>query len=385
MMQEHENTAISLNLNANLIEMLQDLNLGDTLEIIKNLRINGKIQILSTAKYHPILPLIPEKEIRRQINLNEEKNIEQFENWKREGFFPPELSISARITHLIRQLGYKWVLLSGIACPLDWPYNKIYCSVDGLKLFFRDDILSNKISFNNTTANQFINQLKNLFNDKKNNNKDKYVIIAMDSETFGHHHKNYERTFLSKALELINDEEDLQMTYVSELEKYFPISNENVVPRDSSWSTTEEDLKNHIPYPLWSYPDNKIHQIYWKMLDSLNHLITLISNLEYSESSKAQEYYATARWFFDRAVCSDTTWWANPDRDIWSPNLIYKGIELIIRTALNAQLALDFTDNADLGESYFNLISSYHNHILTELNTFSKSISKSKKKEIKRN
>ncbi len=378
MLQEHENAAFSLNLNTNLIEMLYDFDLSDTIEIIKNLRLDGKIEILGTAKYHPILPLIPEKEAQRQIMLNEETNVNEFTNWERDGFFPPELSINSKITKLISQLGYKWIIISGVACPIDWPYDHIYCSPQGLKLFFRDDILSNKISFNSTTAKEFIFQLKEMFNnDNEKINTDKYVITAMDSETFGHHHRNYERTFLSKALELINDEEDLKIICISELDKHFPIHKNRIVPRDSSWSTTEEDLKNSIPYPLWNHPENNVHRFYWKMLNSLDHLITHISNLGSTQDNIIQEYYATARWFYDQAICSDTTWWANPDRKIWSPNLIYKGIELIMKTALNAQLALAYANKSDLGESYYNSISNDHGLLLMELNTLSQKIRES--------
>jgi len=122
--------------------------LNDTIELLKNLVSENKIEIVGTAKYHPILPLIPKKEAQRQIQMNEETNRKEFGRWDKKGFFPPELAISGAIAKIIRQLGYKWVIMSGIACPIDWPYDKIYTSPNGLQLFFRDDILSNKIAFN---------------------------------------------------------------------------------------------------------------------------------------------------------------------------------------------------------------------------------------------
>ena len=202
----------------------------------------------------------------------------------------------------------------------------------------------------------------------------------MDSETFGHHHKNYERIFISKALELINDEEDLKIIFISELDKHFPLHKNRIIPRDSSWSTTDNDLKKNIPYPLWNHPENNIHRFYWKMMQNLDHLMSLISNLKLTQSNITQEYHTAARWFHDQAVCSDTTWWANPNKQIWSPNLIYRGIELIMKTALNAQLALDYANKSDLGESYYNSISYYHGLLLMELNTISQEMLESLKK-----
>ncbi|TFF85782.1 MAG: hypothetical protein EU517_01240, partial [Promethearchaeota archaeon] len=56
---DHENSAFSLNLNANLIDMLEEYELTETLDLIRTLQSNGKIEIVGTAKFHPILPLLP--------------------------------------------------------------------------------------------------------------------------------------------------------------------------------------------------------------------------------------------------------------------------------------------------------------------------------------
>ena len=97
MLEEHENIKISLNINSNLIEMFHECDLEDTLELLKNLVSENKIEILGTAKFHPILPLIPEKEAQNQIRLNEEINRLEFQKWERKGFFPPEMSITVRL------------------------------------------------------------------------------------------------------------------------------------------------------------------------------------------------------------------------------------------------------------------------------------------------
>jgi len=384
MLQEHENSAFSVNFNANLIDMLQENNLSETLDIINNLRSNKKIEIVGAAKFHPILPLIPQEEARRQILLNEEIHVKIFENWERNGFFPPELSINSDIVKILSELGYKWILSSGIGCPVNWPYNKIYRSPQGITLYFRDDILSNKISFNNITAKQFISHLKELFNDEAEpKNNDKYVITAMDSETFGHHHKNYERLFLSKALELIEDEEEIELIFISELDKIFPKYDNPIIPQASSWSTSKGDLKENIPYPLWNNPNNNTHRLYWKMIQALGNLMSLVLELSNTKKTIIKEYINTARWFYDQCFCSDTLWWANPDKGIWSPNLVYKGIDLLMKATLNAQLALIYAGRPELGESYYNSINSYHGFIVMELNTISQMLHNSSIKKEK--
>ena len=373
MFEEHDNVKISLNINAVLLEMLHEFDLSDTIEILHNLVSRNKIQITGTAKFHPILPLIPQKEAKHQIALNEELIRKEFKNWERGGFFPPEMSISPQVAKYIREIGYKWVIMSGIACPTEWPYDQIYTSPNGLMLFFRDDILSNKISFNDITAKEFVESLKELSN---NGSDEKYVITAQDVETFGWHHKKYERTFLSKTFGLINDQNDIKSVFISELDKYIPITEKRIIPKDSSWSTSSDDLNKGNPYPLWDDPDNYVHKLYWKIMRRLNKLITLIENIDLKIGWDVERHYNTARWFYDRGICSDTIWWANPEHGTWSPNLIYKGVELLMKSALNAQLALVHANQSDIGEDYLNSISFYHNLVLMELH--------SKTKELKR-
>jgi alpha-amylase/alpha-mannosidase (GH57 family) len=379
MFEEHDNVRVSLNINTVLIDLLYQNNLGDTLEILQNLESSNKIEITGTAKFHPILPLISQKESKHQIEINEDVLRNEFKQWERGGFFPPEMSISSQVAKSIRELGYKWVIMSGIACPVNWPTDQIYTSPNGLMLYFRDDILSNKISFNNITAKGFVEEIEGRFEENKESaQKDKYLITAMDSETFGHHIKKFERTFLSKAFELINDQKEIKIEFVSELSKFFPINQEKIIPKDSSWSTSYDDIKAEIPYPLWSHPDNRVHALYWKIVRSLNNLMNLLENLDLKQNWDVESHYNTSRWYYDRGICSDTTWWGNPDRGTWSPNLIYKGIELLMRSALNAQLALVHANQSEIGEDYFDSISFYHNLLLMELYSKTKELKKRK-------
>lgn len=371
---EFELSRFSLNINGILIEMLKDYGLYDTVEFIKNLYAKEKIEILGTAKYHPILPLIPEGEVIRQIKLNEQLNKKVFgKKWKKCGFFPPEMAISKSTLRIIKELGYQWVILSGVALPMEkegvyWPNNHVYTSLNGLNIFFRDDILSNKIAFNHTNAENFFQAIKKL---KKNqeitSHNNIYVILALDFETFGHHIKKYEFTFLKSLMELISGDSKIQLVSISELSKYFPIKTLPILPKDSSWSTTYEDLSKNIPFPLWKHPENDIHHFYWKIMRSLNQLMQLADKLNLVKASwEIRNYYTTARYFYDRSLYSCPPWWGNQLRGMFSPNLIYKGLELIMKAALNAQLALEYA-GVQSGEGYFDSISYYQGLLLMEL------------------
>jgi len=378
LLDEYDNIKFCLNISGVLIELLYEFGLSDTMDLLKNLVSESKIEIVGTAKYHPILPLIPKKEVQYQIQMNEEINRREFGRWQGRGFFPPEMAISGSVAKYIRQLGYKWVIMSGIACPEDWSYDKIYTSPNGLQLFFRDDILSNKISFKNISAKEFVKTIKEIFQPNVEPKKksfteiDRYIITAMDGETFGHHIKNYEKTFLKKVLDLIDEEERIKTVFISELDQYFPFNNKKIIPRESSWSTTYEDIQAGIPYPLWKHPENNIHKYYWKLLKSLNNLMNLADILDLTADWEVENYYNTARYFYNRGIYSCPTWWSNPQNETWSPNLIYKGIELLMRAALNAQMALVYAEKSDQSDGYYDSISLYHSLLLMELSNITK-------------
>jgi hypothetical protein len=174
------------------------------------------------------------------------------------------------------------------------------------------------------------------------------------------------------VLDFISEDDSIKIISISELDQHFPISNKKIIPRESSWSTTHEDIQNNIPYPLWNHPDNNIHRYYWKLVISLNNLMNLADNLDLATDWNVENYYNTARWYYSRGLYSCPTWWSNPQNKTWSPNLIYKGVELLMRAALNAQMALIYAGKSDQSEGYYDSISLYHSLLLMELSNITK-------------
>ncbi|MHA1898566.1 MAG: hypothetical protein ACTSU2_14335, partial [Promethearchaeota archaeon] len=219
-----------------------------------------------------------------------------------------------------------------------------------------------EISFRKINAEQFIQKIKGLYNEKEH----LYIITAMDGETFGHHIRNYEKDFLEKALQMANNDPEIKNVFISDLMRIFPTDG-MVQPKDSSWSTTEGDLEENIPYPLWKHPNNPVHKIQYRMLKNLESLIDICEQ-EYDNlvlNPKFKEKYTTARWFFDRSLYSCPMWWASM-RPSWDPTLIYKGANLMLLSALNAQLALIEAGNSRGDEIYDSFID-YHHRLLVEL------------------
>ena len=114
-LEEYPNARLTVNFNAVLSDMLMDCGHEDIIEGFRNLAEMGQIEFTGTAKYHPILPLIPGQEVKRQIDLNVQTNRRFFgRSYTPQGFFPPEMCYSHDILQPLVKSGYHWIILSGI-------------------------------------------------------------------------------------------------------------------------------------------------------------------------------------------------------------------------------------------------------------------------------
>ncbi|MHA1369265.1 MAG: hypothetical protein ACTSRA_06085, partial [Promethearchaeota archaeon] len=351
-----------------LIDLLFNHGLDHTVDLLRDLVKKRQVEIVGSAKYHPILPLIPKNEVKRQVKLHEEDVITLFPTFEKRGFFPPEMAISPSLVTMIQKLGYKWILASGIACSSDWPYDKIYRGPNNILLFFRDDIISNEISFKKISVDFFLVKLKVLYNTRH------YIITAQDGETFGHHISKYEKTFLKRAMLGAIDDPEIEICWISELPDYFNIDGV-IRPIASSWSTTITDLELNIPFPLWNHPDNEVHRVQFKFLKNVLEIIYLLESIQNVQYTPEKD---TARHFLDEGLHSCQFWWASA-HPMWSPNLILKGAELLLRAAFNARIAIidHCTDDNILTESeeLFEQISNYYALLLMEIMRMERNIS----------
>ncbi len=369
--EEHPSARVTINLNGVLTDMLVDCGHTDVIEGFRGLAEKGQLECTGTGKYHPILPLIPQEEVKRQIELNTQTNRRFFgKAYTPQGFFPPEMCYSQDILQPIIESGYRWIVLSGIACPAEWPMDKIYrveCDGRETAVFFRDDVLSNRISFQDLAAKQFIAHLEEWQGERENI----YVVTAMDAETYGHHIQDWERTFLARVYEeleapagpleevtqakalagqhaalLTNGEAagKIQMVTISRLLDLFP-QGQTLEPRPSSWSTTADDMQAGNYYPLWQDRSNEVHRLQWEHLGICIGLVN--KALECADNEESRQSATIARGLLDRAEHSCQRWWAS-NRPMWDINLIHMGLLDQLRTIVNAYRAISKSGSPDL-------------------------------------
>ncbi len=335
-LRNHPSAKITLNINGTLVEQLYDYKFQDIIDGITTLASRHQIELVSSAKFHPLLPLIPQPEILRQIKLNDETNRKFFgEVYKPRGIFPPEMAISEEVLRSVNNLGYDWIIMSGIANILpQFPTTFISRHENGVKLLFRDDYISIDCAFDKiNTVEAFVNRLK-----YRNTSEDYYVIIAMDGETFGHHVKHAISNFLIPLFKALPYRNDIQICTISEIIDKFPIGREQH-PRASSWSTMPYDIANNIPFPLWFDPNNQIHIEQQRFFMYALTLVHLAFKFRESMDDEKKRILDNARNLLDRGVHSCQQWWASK-RPWYSPDMIMRGLNEILMASVNARRSI---------------------------------------------
>jgi len=314
-LKENPKAKLTLNINATLVELLERDGCLDVVEDLRTLAEKGQIEFTDSAKYHAFLPLLPEKEIKRQIELNRETNQKYFGKiYQPKGFFPTEMGYSRKIGEIAADLGYQWIILDELACSGKvgaLAPDTIYTlkGKENLKVFFRDRetsfrILSAQVGMSVFSSNMLVKLLGERVN------KEEYLITAMDGETFGHH-----RPGLEELLFDLYKTKELKGVFISELENFFT-KREVVDPLDSSWALIKRDLEQNTPFSRWKNEDNQIQMWQWEL--------TNLAINEVEKLSPEDPVYPKVRKALDRALHSDQYWWASA-QPWWSIEMMEGG------------------------------------------------------------
>jgi len=335
---------VTLNINAVLTELFDKYKCQDVIQGIKELAENGQIELTASAKYHPFLPLMPEKEIIRQIDLNTATNKKYFGNaFNPRGFFPPEMAYSRRVGEVVAKAGYQWLILdelahSGETKKIDWSQTYTLKGYDGFYIFFREReasfrILSAEVGMSVFSSDMLIQ----LLGERVQRNE--YLITAMDGETFGHH-----RPGLEDLLFDLYNTKDLKSVHISELSELFP-TKKTIDPRPSSWALMKKDIEQNTPYSRWQDADNEIHSMQWEL--------TNLALKSINSTDKNTEDFNKVREALDQALHSDQYWWASA-MPWWSIEMIEAGARDLQNVVLQSSLPQSDKDRAE--ELYKNII-----------------------------
>ncbi len=333
LLDNYSDLRLTLNISGSLLELLAKYGRSDVIAGFKKHAERGAVELMGSAMYHPILPLLPDREITRQIRLHDDISKKYFGGaYRPRGFYLPEMAYSQKTAEIVRKAGFEWVVLDEIHTPEKINFaNKYKAKGVGIGVVFRDSFISK------TFPPEYI--MKNM-----EKMRGEYTVTCHDGEMYGHWHKDdhgyYDKAFGGGKITMLSVSH-----YRDEL-----LGEENIAVRDGSWESKPEELAENNAFGLWNDPKNKIHN----MLETFKReVLTLV------ESRQSDPAYETARHYADRGVASCAWWWAS-ERKIgpfsplsWNPTEIEKGARELYKAA--TALCLSAGEEAKITSYFENL------------------------------
>jgi len=308
---------LTVNINGTLLELFDTYGYKDIIDDLRTLGEEGRIEFTSSIKYHALAPFLNEDEIVRQIKMDNETNTFFLGgSYQPQGFFPPEMAYSEELPVVISSLGFKWIILDEIAYDgyvghVD--YKKIYkVAGTSMLVFFRERRLSNLI------MSAVVRSQESLLAAMKDDMQSgRYVLTAMDGETFGHH-----RPGLEKMLFDVFAASEFELITISDIADYYREVKE-VLPVKSTWASSRKEIEENTQFLSWSDPENIIHRWQWKFTD--------LVLKEVNAMNKNHPRYDLIRKKMDLALSSDHFWWASA-KPWWSLEMIEVGAYRLLDT-----------------------------------------------------
>lgn len=252
------------NINYSLLELLEKYGEHDVLRDIGDAARDGQIELMGAAAYHPIIPLLPEKEIKKQIaqDFRGKKSLRISRNSN--GFFFPEMAFSKDALAIVKKYGYSWTVVEDVA--VEWyqvPKNRIL-QCDDFIVFLRSSHWSKYVWDWHLDFWSFADKLRYEL-PSWTGGSDSYLVIALDAETFGHHVPGLNENFLFPMMEHWGGKKVVRF---EELLRCFPLQKINPSElRSCSWATSCDDLYHGDSYPLWKSAGNIHHQRLWDLIN----------------------------------------------------------------------------------------------------------------------
>ena len=326
---------VTLNVCYSLLEHLERIGSRS----IGMLREASGAELCESAAFHPILPLLPEEEIRRQLMLNREGSRRLLGDRPSgpRGVFPPEMAWSPDIAGVLAGMGYEWAVTDDrvwAATAGQVPFREVL-ECGGLGVLMRSNFWSNRIAFHPADGRKVAREVSAGLADWAaseglSESGDSYLVIAMDGETFGHHTKGTLRSFLEPFILELDRLEGVRLSSLSEIFDLFPRRPVLVPP--CSWSTTPEDAAGNVPFPLWDHPLNPTHTSMRKLRNTVLRLARQCTGSRVADLA-------------DRMLYSCPFWWASEGRV--EPVQVRRGIMLMLHVAAEA---LQETGRRDLAD-----------------------------------
>ena len=240
----------------------------DCVAMCQRLHASGRVEFVSTAAYHPILPLLPRNAMGRQVADGIQQHSSIFTDWSCRGFVPPEMAFGPELLPVLQELSFDWCMVDDApyCCLSDEPPFDYVPLVSGLRVLLRSALWSRALvgvaragKGGRKLVSEMVRGLKSWFD-----GKDGYVCLAMDAECFGHHRRG-SLAQLESFLKSVQRSRDMSLVFPTQIVERFPSKPDEVPP--GSWRTTSEQFWEGEFFAPWQSRYNSAHKHLWELTE----------------------------------------------------------------------------------------------------------------------
>jgi alpha-amylase/alpha-mannosidase (GH57 family) len=330
--KRYEKARVTFNYTGSLVEQLDefmnvdfDPRLKDLWNKFRELKKLRRAEFTGCGYFHPIFPLIPEEDCRKQIEMHLEVYKETF-GGRPSGLWLPELAFRMNVIPLLEEMGFKWVIVDGPHVVnanknkdrnglLYYPH---YAEYDGHTIIVvpRDRDISNaqQSGYNPIWLKNEVEHKIQPFNDGR-----MLLTVATDGENgwFRHFGENagFWGWFFEPLLYLLNKDPDFQFIKLTTVDEYlneYP-PEDTVVVEDGSWNVpgTFDDGR----FLKWT-EGNERQEAWTKILETSKLVHEFDEKIEKLSKSCVDglrsDLKQAWRWLL-MAEASDYFWWGAQD------------------------------------------------------------------------
>jgi alpha-amylase len=222
LIEQYPQIRISFSISGTAIEQMEAYT-PEVIESFRALAATGSVDFLSETYHHSLAFLMEGEEFEIQILEHAEKIYEHF-GVRPSVFRNTNFIYNDDIGRRLAMMGFRGVLMEGNVHAIRTCPHHLYEHRDfnGLKILMRNQNLSDDIAFRvalsgwNLTAEKYMSWLEAMPENEK------LVVVAIDYETFGEHHKADTKIFhfLEHMLLLIAIENSYEMSTPAEIVQY---------------------------------------------------------------------------------------------------------------------------------------------------------------------
>lgn len=298
--------------------------MGTIVEKHKSLWQEGKVEMITSPFYHPILPILIDKGWKEDAVNQIDRGLNYFEELfgkKPEGLWPPEQAVHDELVSILPDFGLNWIVTdeailqkAGISTGniknLLKPY-RVESNGKELIVFFRDTELSDRIGFNYSSMSaenavtDFITRLHEL--QELNDDGSAVITIALDGENAWEHYPNNGNDFRKLLYATLSSDSIVKMVTPEEyLSRYNVDGTLDYLPT-GSWSGGSLDT--------W-IGEKEEDEGWGRVEQAREHLMDVKDEL----SNEALELATDALYV---AEGSDWFWWYGADQDAGNNEVLF--------------------------------------------------------------